>query len=139
MSQIADGVYTISLPHGDSRITDPGEGRWLNLLPGGSLGKDADKIRIKFNGDRGGYSLQFEKSGKYFTFEGSPFPNNKLLDGDKPRYFKIQKHEFYPDMYAINLSEDKNFHIAMAMERIYPPWVAMNSFPEMQPWKFEKA
>jgi hypothetical protein len=46
MHKIADGTYAIALPHGNTTITDPGEGRWLNLLPPGSLGNDADKVRV---------------------------------------------------------------------------------------------
>ncbi|CAE6461115.1 unnamed protein product [Rhizoctonia solani] len=139
MAAIPDGVYKIQLPHGNSFITDPGEGRFLHLLPDEALGKNADKIKVTYNSERGAYSLQFEKSKKYLTFEREPSRNNKLVDGDKPRYFKIDKHSYYADHYAIYVAEDRQFHLGMAMERIYPPWVAMQNFPDIQPWKFDKA
>ncbi|CAE6498810.1 unnamed protein product [Rhizoctonia solani] len=139
MSRIEDGLYVIGLPFGESYITDPGEGRFLPLLPTGNLGKDANKIKLQYKEDKGAYSLQFEKSGKYLTFEGPPSINNKLLDGDKPRYFKIEAHPYAQGQYAIKVAEDKKFHIGLAMERIFPPWVAMNSFPEVQSWVIKKA
>ncbi|CAE6484085.1 unnamed protein product [Rhizoctonia solani] len=139
MSKIEDGVYIISVPMGPGCITDPGEGRWVPLVPHNSLGKDADKIRIKYNHDQGAYSLQFEKSGKYLTFDGLPAMNNKLLDGDKPRYFKIEQHPYSPDQYAIKVAENRAFHIGLAMERVFPPWIAMTSLPEMQQWEIKKA
>ncbi|QRW10446.1 hypothetical protein RhiLY_09445 [Ceratobasidium sp. AG-Ba] len=123
---------------GQGSITDPGEDRWIPLLPHGSLGADADKIAVKFNVEKG-YTFQFTKSKKYITFDGPPSINNKLLDGDKPRYFKIEQHPYQLDCYAIKVAEDKNFHLGLAMERIFPPWIAMSNFPEKQPWKFEKA
>ncbi|KAG8685088.1 hypothetical protein FRC11_011147 [Ceratobasidium sp. 423] len=139
MSTIPDGVYIISVPMGPGCITDPGEGRWVPLVPHNSLGKDADKIKIKYNHDQGAYSLQFEKSGKYLTFEGMPRMNNKLLDGDKPRYFKIDQHPYGPDQYAIKVAENKFFHVGLAMERVYPPWIAMTNLPEVQQWEIKKA
>ncbi|CAE6426308.1 unnamed protein product [Rhizoctonia solani] len=139
MSKIEDGVYIISVPMGPGCITDPGEGRWVPLVPHKSLGKDADKIKIKYNQDKGAYSLQFEKSGKYLTFEGSPSINNKLLDGDKPRYFKIAQHPYASDQYVIKVAEDPTYHIGIAMERIFPPWIAMTNLPEMQQWEINKA
>ncbi|CCO36410.1 hypothetical protein RSOLAG1IB_11654 [Rhizoctonia solani AG-1 IB] len=138
MPGINDGVYTISIPFGPGCITDPGEGRWVPLVPHGSLGPDADKILVRFNPDRGAYSLQFEKSKKYLTFEREPFPNNKLLDGDKPRYFKIEQHPYAPDQYMILVAEQSNYNIGPAMERIFPPWVAMGSSPQAQQWEFKK-
>ncbi|CAE6411121.1 hypothetical protein ACGC1H_006416 [Rhizoctonia solani] len=138
MSKIEDGVYIISVPMGPGCITDPGEGRWVPLAPHKSLGKDADKIRIKYSHDKGAYSFQFEKSQKYLTFEGMPSMNNKLLDGDKPRYFKIEEHPYHPDMHAIKIAENKNFHVGLAMERILPPWIAMSNLPEIQQWEIKK-
>ncbi|CAE6445587.1 unnamed protein product [Rhizoctonia solani] len=138
MSHIGDGVYSITIPFGPGCITDPGEGRWVPLVPSGSLGSDADKIRVVFNQDRGAYSLQFEKSKKYITFGGEPSMNNKLLTGDKPRYFKIEQHPYGPGQYAIKAAENKNFHLGLAMERVFPPWVAMTSLPEQQQWEFKE-
>ncbi|KEP47090.1 hypothetical protein V565_168650 [Rhizoctonia solani 123E] len=116
---------------GPGCITDPGEGRWVPLVPHKSLGKDADKAHSA-------YSFQFEKSEKYLTFEGMPSMNNKLLDGDKPRYFKIEEHPYHPDMHAIKIAENKSFHVGLAMEHILPPWIAMSSLPDMQQWKIKK-
>ncbi|QRW10444.1 hypothetical protein RhiLY_09443 [Ceratobasidium sp. AG-Ba] len=123
---------------GRGSVTDPGEGRWVPLLPRDTLGPDADKIELTFNIDKGGYSLKFKKSQKYLTFDGPPSINNKLLDGDKPRYFKIEQHSYDSDRYAIYVAEDKKFHLGLAMERIFPPWVAMNNFPEVQPWEIKR-
>ncbi|KAG8708610.1 hypothetical protein FRC09_001141 [Ceratobasidium sp. 395] len=139
MTAVPDGVYAIQLPNSDTAITDPGEGRYLHLLPHGALGQDADKIKVNYNGDKGAYSLQFEKSKKYLSYTDVPAMNNKLIDGDKPRYFKITKHDYYPDQFVITAAEDKNYHVGMALERIYPPWVALSSFPEKQPWSFKGA
>ncbi|KAG8707089.1 hypothetical protein FRC09_002033 [Ceratobasidium sp. 395] len=138
MTNIPDGCYFIQLPNSETAITDPGEGRYLHLLPHGTLGPDADKILVKHNDDKGAYSLQFEKSKKYLTYLNDPSMNNKLVDGDKPRYFKIAKHPYYPDQYVICAAEDKNYHVGMAMERIFPPWVALSALPETQPWSFKK-
>ncbi|EUC61421.1 transmembrane protein, putative [Rhizoctonia solani AG-3 Rhs1AP] len=129
MSRIEDGVYIISVPFGPGCITDPGEGRWVPLVPHNALGKDADKIIIQYNHDRGAFSLQFENSKKYITFDGIPSVNNKLKDGEKPRYFKIERHEFASDKYAICVAENKHFHVGMAMERVFPPWIAMSGLP----------
>ncbi|KAF8752394.1 hypothetical protein RhiXN_11052 [Rhizoctonia solani] len=139
MSTIKDGVYLFALPNSSgSCISDPGEGRYLPLLPPGAIDEDAHKIVVKWNEERGGYSLQFKKSGKYLAFEGPPGINNKLLDGDKPRYFKITEHVYDSEKYAITVSEDTKYHIGLAMERIFPPWVAMSSFPEVQAWDIKK-
>ncbi|CAE6411109.1 hypothetical protein ACGC1H_006415 [Rhizoctonia solani] len=139
MSRIEDGVYIISVPFGPGCITDPGEGRWVPLVPHGALGDKSDRIRIQYNHDRGAFSLQFEKSKKFMSFEGMPSMNNKLLDADKPRYFKIERHEYAPEQYAIYVAEHKAFHIGLAMERVYPPWIAMTSLPEVQQWEIKKA
>ncbi|CUA73470.1 hypothetical protein RSOLAG22IIIB_10829 [Rhizoctonia solani] len=139
MSKIEDGVYIISIPFGPGCITDPGEGRWVPLVPHNSLGKDADRVKIAYSEERGAYSIQFEKSGKYVAYNGAPTMNNKLLDGDKPCYFKIEKHEYSPEQYAIKVAENKTFHVGLAMERVYPPWVAMTSLPEVQQWEIKKA
>ncbi|CUA77382.1 hypothetical protein RSOLAG22IIIB_12716 [Rhizoctonia solani] len=136
MSKIEDGVYIISVSIRPGCITDPGEGRWVPLVPHKSLGKDADRIKIKYSEDQGAYSLQFEKSGKYLTFEGLPALSNKLLDGDKPRYFKNEQQPYGPDKYAnsvanslltvglcsIKVAENKFFRIVLAMERVIPLW-----------------
>ncbi|KAB5591456.1 hypothetical protein CTheo_5101 [Ceratobasidium theobromae] len=136
--KIPDGVYSIELPHGNSAITDSGEGHWLNLMHPGDLGKDADKIEVKYNDSHGAYSFKFKASKKYITFNGQPSMNNKLLTGDKPRYFKIAQHEQYPEQYVIYVAENIHYHLAIALERIYPPWVAMELTPEKQPWDFKK-
>ncbi|KAF8600445.1 hypothetical protein BDV93DRAFT_525452 [Ceratobasidium sp. AG-I] len=138
MATIPDGTYCIELPMGGPSITDSGEGRYLNLLPQGSLGPDAHKINIVYNSSQGAYAFKFAASGKCLTFLGEPGMNNKLVTGDKPRYFKISKHEYEQDKYTISVAEGKEFHIGMALERIFPPWVAMLSFPEKQAWSFKK-
>ncbi|KAJ1301167.1 hypothetical protein OPQ81_003578 [Rhizoctonia solani] len=138
MSNIENGVYIFSVPMGQGCITDPGEGRFLHLLPHGALGEDADKIRVNYNQDKGAYSLQFEKSKKYLSFLGEPSMNNKLVPDDKPRYFKIERHPYYPDMHVVKIAEDKSFHVGMALERIFPPWIAMTKLPEMQPWEVKQ-
>ncbi|QRV96126.1 hypothetical protein RhiJN_24144 [Ceratobasidium sp. AG-Ba] len=135
-SSVPDGVYSICLPNSQDCITDTGEGRWLNLMQKGYLGPDAHKIIVKYIAERGGYYLQFEKSKKYITFDGEPSMNNKLLDGDKPRYFKITAHEYYPDLFVIAVAENKEYHLGMALERIFPPWVAMQNMEAAQPWHF---
>ncbi|KAB5591458.1 hypothetical protein CTheo_5103 [Ceratobasidium theobromae] len=137
-NKISDGVYSIQLPHGSSAITDPGEGRWLNLMHPGELGKDADKIEVRFNQERGAYSFKFAASKKYITYEGEPSTNNKLCTGDKPRYFRIVQHEYYPEQYVIYTVENMHFHFAIAFERIFPPWVAMISGSDKQPWDLKK-
>ncbi|KAG9120730.1 hypothetical protein FRC07_003651 [Ceratobasidium sp. 392] len=137
---VPDGVYSISLSSGGAgSITDTGEGRYLSLLPHGALGDDADKINVAYKPEKGAYSLQFAKSGKYLTWLDEPRMNNKLVTGDKPRYFKIAKHEYYEDLFIISVAEDKQYHLAMALERIFPPWVALNNYPDKQPWGFKKA
>lgn len=118
MSVIPDGTYSIELPFGNGAITDPGEGRFLNILPQGSLGPDAHKvswliwstgaiiivlalqIKIAYKSDKGGYALQFVKSGKYLTWNDEPSMNNKLVTGDKPRYFRITPHDYERDKYT---------------------------------------
>ncbi|QRV81690.1 hypothetical protein RhiJN_09705 [Ceratobasidium sp. AG-Ba] len=130
---VPDGVYSCELPNGVC-ITDSGEGRWLNLMPPNSLGRDAHKIIVKYNLDRGAYSLQFEKSKSYLTFDGVPSNNNKLLPGDKPRYFTITPHEYEKDKFVIGIKENKEDHLGMARELIYPPWVAMNNMQVAQAW-----
>ncbi|QRW10447.1 hypothetical protein RhiLY_09446 [Ceratobasidium sp. AG-Ba] len=63
--------------------------------------------------------------------------NNNLLTGNKPRYFHIEQHPYYGDMFVIRLVENKDYSLAMALERIFPPWVAMNNFPDTQAWDFK--
>ena len=46
MATIPDGTYSIELPFGAGAITDAGEGRYLTLLPPGSLGPENHKVRI---------------------------------------------------------------------------------------------
>ncbi|CAE6498880.1 unnamed protein product [Rhizoctonia solani] len=138
MSTIKDGVYALELPFEQGSMTDTGDGRWISILQPGSLGPDAHKVKVVYNKDKGAYTLQFEKSELYITFEGKPMINNKLTPGDKPRYFQIKPHQYEEDKYIIIVAEDKKFHIGLAMERIFPPWVAMNDFPEKQAWLFRK-
>ncbi|KAG8708609.1 hypothetical protein FRC09_001140 [Ceratobasidium sp. 395] len=136
---VPDGVYSIQLPFGGGSITDAGEGRYLNLLDPGTLGPDAHKIKAYYKDDKGAYSLQFEKSGKYLTWADETLHmNTKLVVGDKPRYFKIAKHQFEEDKFSISAADDKQYHVGLALERIYPPWVALLNFPEKQPWAFNK-
>ncbi|KAL8243843.1 hypothetical protein R6Q59_010101 [Mikania micrantha] len=137
MSDISEGVYAIQLPNSDTCITDPGEGRYLNVLPKGSFGPDAYKIRVRKESG-GVYSLQFTASKKFITYNSDAGMNNKLVDGDKPKLFKIQKHEYYPDTWVITAAENQTYHVGLALERIYPPWVALSSFPERQAWSFVK-
>jgi len=132
-------AYSIELPFGGGNITDTGEGRYLNLLPQGSLGPDAHKIKVVYNSDKGGYAFQFANSGKYLTWINEPSMNNKLVTGDKPRYFRITPHEYEKDKYTISIVEAKEYHLGPALERIYPPWVALLAFPERQAWAFNKA
>ncbi|KAF8688603.1 hypothetical protein RHS03_09616, partial [Rhizoctonia solani] len=154
MSTIKDGIYALELPFEQGSMTDTGDGRWISILQPGSLGPDAHKVKVVYNKDKGAYTLQFEKSELYITFEGKPMINNKLTPGDKPRYFQIKPHQYEEDKYmyvsgmprqnlslhadSIIVAEDKKFHIGLAMERIFPPWVAMNDFPEKQAWLFRK-
>ncbi|KAG8738962.1 hypothetical protein FRC12_016470 [Ceratobasidium sp. 428] len=134
---VPDGVYSIQLPFGGSSITDTGEGRYISLLPPGELGEDADKIQVAYKHEKGAYSFRFEKSKKYLTWEGDLRMNTKLIDGDKPRYFRITKHDFQEDGFTIIAAEDKQYHVGLALERIFPPWVALSNFPEKQPWLFK--
>ncbi|CAE6461104.1 unnamed protein product [Rhizoctonia solani] len=138
MSTVPDGVYSLELPFEQGSITDTGHGRWINILQPGSLGPDAHKVKVTYNKDKGAYTLQFEKSKLYITYEQEPRVNNKLIPGDKPRYFQIKPHDYDEDKYVIIVAEDKKFHVGLAMERIYPPWVAMTNFPEKQAWAFRK-
>ncbi|KAG8700503.1 hypothetical protein FRC11_012876, partial [Ceratobasidium sp. 423] len=104
-----------------------------------SLGPEAHKVKVVYHKDKGAYSLQFEKSKEYIGYEGEPEMNKKLIDSDKPRYFKLQPHEYQHGKYVIVPVENKAFHVGLAMERIFPPWVALSSLPEKQAWAFEKA
>ncbi|KAG8751316.1 hypothetical protein FRC12_012509 [Ceratobasidium sp. 428] len=136
---VPDGTYSIELPFDGGCITDPGEGRFLHLLPHGVLGEDADKINVLYKPEKGCYIFQFAKSKKYLTWEGDLKTNTKLIDGDKPSCFKITKHNYEEDKFTISAAEDKQYHVGPALERIYPPWVAMLNFPEKQAWAFKKA
>ena len=65
--------------------------------------------------------------------------NNKLVTTDKARYYNIAKHDYEENMFtlvldiffpcseltsnSISIAEAKDFSIAPALERIYPPWV----------------
>ncbi|KAG9086942.1 hypothetical protein FS749_003269 [Ceratobasidium sp. UAMH 11750] len=137
VNSIPDGIYTIELPFGQGAITDTGEGRYLNLLPHGSLGPDADKISAVYKAERGGYALQFEKSKKYLTWVEALRMNTKLVAGDKPRHFQITRHDYQEDMFVISVVEDKQYHVGLALERIVPPWIALSNFPEKQAWAFK--
>ncbi|KAF8600780.1 hypothetical protein BDV93DRAFT_510631 [Ceratobasidium sp. AG-I] len=131
---------SIRTSYGQGSVTDPGEGRFLHVLPHGALGEDADKIAIKYNADRGAYSLKFTKSGKFLTHADEPLhPNIKMVDGDKPAYFKITPHEYEKDKFCISHADNREYHVGLAMERIFPPWVALSNFPERQPWTIKKA
>ncbi|KAG9082631.1 hypothetical protein FS749_006704 [Ceratobasidium sp. UAMH 11750] len=136
-SPVPDGIYSISLPFNGGAITDPGEGRYLLLLKPDSLGPHAHKIKVVYKHEKGAYTLQFEHSKEYLTWDGVPSQNNKLLTGDKPRYFKITQHHYETDKFVISTAEDKFFHVGVALERIFPPWVALSNFPEKQAWAFE--
>ncbi|QRV96127.1 hypothetical protein RhiJN_24145 [Ceratobasidium sp. AG-Ba] len=132
---VPDGIYSIQLPHNEACITDCGQGGWLSLLEKGKRG-DAHKIEVIYNIDKGAYSLRFEESKKYLTFQGAPSMDNKLFPSDKPRYFIIKPHEYEKDKFAIGVAEHKMFHIATAAEHIYPPVVAMNDMLQKQAWHF---
>ncbi|CAE6411133.1 unnamed protein product [Rhizoctonia solani] len=138
MPAINDGVYSLELPFEQGCISDTGSGRYINVLQPGSLGPDAHKVKVTYNKEKGAYTLQFEKSKLYVTFEDEPRVNNKLLPGNKPRYFRIEPHEYDEGKYVIVVAEAKIFHIGLSMERISPPWVAMTNFPEKQSWAFRK-
>ncbi|QRV96125.1 hypothetical protein RhiJN_24143 [Ceratobasidium sp. AG-Ba] len=131
---VPDGIYCIQVPYEGGGITDVGEGRWLEFLPKGNLGPDAHKVVVKYNMDKNAYSFQFEKSKKFITYGNEPSMNNKLVLGDKPRYFTIRPHEYETDQFVIGVAEKKEYNVAMALERIYPPWVAMSNFSPPQPW-----
>ncbi|CAE6431298.1 unnamed protein product [Rhizoctonia solani] len=137
-SNISDGVYSLELPFEQGCICDTGEGRWVNVLQPGSLGPDAHKVKVTYHKDKGAYSLQFEKSELYLTFDGMPTINNKLIPGHKPRYFRIEPHDYDEDKHTIIVDEDKHFHIGLAMERVFPPFVAMNNLSAKQSWAFRK-
>ncbi|KAG8738655.1 hypothetical protein FRC11_001214, partial [Ceratobasidium sp. 423] len=121
-STIADGVYSLELPFEQGCICDTGEGRWVNILQPGSLGPDAHKVKVTHNKEKGAYSLQFEKSKLYITFDGLPKINNKLIPGHKPRYFRIEPHDYDEGKYVIIVAEAKQFHIGLSMDQIVPPW-----------------
>lgn len=137
MATIPDGLYSISLPFGGGDITNAGEGRILSLLPRGSLGPDASKISVKYVTGKG-YTFLFPNPGTYVSYDGEPRMNNKLMPTTTTRYFNIEKHEYDEGKFVILVADNKDFSVAPALERIYPPWVAMVAFPEKQPWVFDR-
>lgn len=58
------------------------------------------QIKVAYNSNRGAYSFQFSKSGKYLTYLGELFMNSKLVTGDKPAWFKITKHHYELDKFT---------------------------------------
>ncbi|KDN47617.1 hypothetical protein RSAG8_03407, partial [Rhizoctonia solani AG-8 WAC10335] len=108
MPTIDDGVYSLELPFEQGCISDTGVGRYINILQPGSLGPDAHKVKVTYNKEKGAYTLQFEKSKLYITFEDEPRVNNKLLPGNKPRYFRIEPHDYDEGNYVIIVSEPNN-------------------------------
>lgn len=58
------------------------------------------QFHVKYSHERGGYSFKTH-SGQYVTYlEHHLQMNTKLTTGDKPRYFKIEKHEYQVDDYV---------------------------------------
>ncbi|KAG8708608.1 hypothetical protein FRC09_001139 [Ceratobasidium sp. 395] len=136
---LPDDVYSIQLPYGNNlAITDPGEGRWVHLLPEGEAGPDAHKIKIVYHTSKGAYALIFRLTDKYLRFDDSPSEAKKLVDGDEPRFFKIAKHEYYPNQYVMTVLEDRQLHIGVSSEQVNPPEIALREYPEKQPWVFKR-
>ncbi|QRV81691.1 hypothetical protein RhiJN_09706 [Ceratobasidium sp. AG-Ba] len=138
---LPNGTYVIGYPSG-SIVHHPSDTGALSIQPPESVSPDVQKILVSYDGERRVYSFQFEKSKKYFMFEGSADNNTRIHPGDQPRYFIIERYQNSLDQFVISVADHKEFHlhpvVSPVISPIFPTWVGMTSDPEaVQGWHFQ--